>query len=94
VDSPRKDVWQQVLPTDPVAKKFFPGWSQAMSYARPFARPLPQWLELFIPIGEAVITTVAGKKKPKEALDDCAAKWRDAINKAKPKFPYRELPGA
>lgn len=94
VDSPRKDVWQEILPSDPIAQKFFPGWSQGMAAARPFARPLPQWLELYIPLGEAVTTTVAGKKTPKEALDECAARWRDSINKAKPKFPYRELAGA
>jgi multiple sugar transport system substrate-binding protein len=94
VDSPRKDVWQEILPSDPVARKLFPGWSQAMSAARPFARPLPQWLELYIPLGEAVTTTVAGKKTPKDALDECAKRWRDSINKAKPNFPYREFPGA
>jgi multiple sugar transport system substrate-binding protein len=93
VDSPRQDVWEEVLPDNPVAQKFFPSWSSAMQVARPFARHLPQWLELFISIGEAVTATVAGAKTPQEALDETAERWSQSIAKAKPDFPYQEVVG-
>jgi ABC-type glycerol-3-phosphate transport system substrate-binding protein len=93
VDSPRQDVWEEVLPENPVAQKFFPSWSSAMQVARPFARHLPQWLELFISIGEAVTATVAGTKTAQEALDETAERWSQSIEKAKPDFPYQEVVG-
>jgi ABC-type glycerol-3-phosphate transport system substrate-binding protein len=93
VDSPRKDAWEAVLPTDKLASTFYPGWSQAMALARPMARPLPQWLELQTAIGEAVQNVVAGKQQPKEALNETADRWKASIAKAKPSFPYEEVAG-
>ncbi|MBX3031687.1 MAG: extracellular solute-binding protein [Chloroflexi bacterium] len=93
VDTPRQDVWEQVLPTNAVAQKFYPGWSQAMSVARPFGRGLPQWVELFIAIGEAVTNVLAETQTVKEALDTTAARWKTSIDQARPDFPYEELAG-
>ncbi len=93
VDSPRQDVWQQVLSSDKVANTFYPGWSQAMSVARPVARPLPQWLELQTALGEAVTAVVAGQQSAKDALDQTADRWKVSIAKGKPTFPYQEIAG-
>jgi ABC-type glycerol-3-phosphate transport system substrate-binding protein len=93
VDSPRRDVWEEVLPADPVAQKFFPGWSDAMTVARPFARGLPQWIELFIAIGEAVSNVLAETQTAQEALDETARRWQASIDQAKPDFPYEEVAG-
>jgi ABC-type glycerol-3-phosphate transport system substrate-binding protein len=93
VDSPRQDVWQQVLASDKVSGTFYPGWSQAMSVARPVARPLPQWLERQTALGEAVTAVVAGQQSPKEALDQTADRWNASIAKGKPNLPYQEIAG-
>lgn len=92
-DSARQDVWEQVHGEDPALQKFFPVWAEQMTLARPFALGLPQWLELFIALGEGVSKAVAGERSAKEALDEVAQSWTRAIAQSPPGFPYQELAG-
>lgn len=90
-DSARQEVWGEVHDDDPALRKFFPVWGEQMALARPFAPGLPQWLELFIALGEGVSKAMAGERTAKEALDEVAETWTRAIAQARPEFPYQEF---
>ena len=73
------------------ANPFFKGYSEALSVAKPFAFKVPQWIELFIPLGEGVSKYLSNETKdPKTALDEVAQKWTTSIEANKPSFEYKE----
>jgi ABC-type glycerol-3-phosphate transport system substrate-binding protein len=93
VDSARQDIWEQLLPTDPNLQQFYPGWANAMKAARPFAKPLPQWVNMLLSIGTNIQGVLAGKMTSKQALDQTAAQWTTMIAQGKPTIPYQENSG-
>lgn len=73
------------------ANPFFKGYSEALSVGKPFAFKVPQWIELFIPLGEGVSKYLSNETKdPKTALDEVAQKWTTSIEANKPSFEYKE----
>ena len=73
------------------ANPFFKGYSEALNAGKPFGFKIPQWIELFVPLGEGVSKYLSGEiKDPKAALDEIAQKWTTSIEANKPSFEYKE----
>jgi len=51
---------------------------------------VPQWLEMFIAVGEAASKALSDQAEPKAALDEVAKKWEDLIKQNPLKFDYKE----
>lgn len=85
-DSARETAWQDeaVLADRPYLSSLAP----ALDVAKPFARGLPSWLEIFLALGDAVQAGMSGATEPQAALDEAADKWREIIDRDKPDFPY------
>src|SRR5262249_22674062 len=87
-ESPRKVVW-----SDPeIASKqpYRATVAQAYDLAKPFTPGLPQWLEMFIGLGEGLSSAMSEKKSVQDALNDVAKKWEELIKQAPPAFEYKE----
>jgi len=87
-ESPRQVVW-----SDPDVLKvwpFAPEVEKQYAVGKPFTPGLPQWLELFLALAEGLSSAMSKQAQPQAALDTTAKKWTDAINQAKPTFPYKE----
>ena len=84
----RKSAW-----TDPdvvASQPYLPQEAAVLDRGRPFTPNVPQWLELFLAVGDNVSAALAGKSEPQAALDDIASKWKDSIAQAPLSFPYQE----
>ena len=87
------DPARKSLYTDPeVTAKFpwYPAYAKVLDAAKPFAPGVPQWLEMFIAVGEAASLALSEKKTPKEALDECAEKWIQLFKQNPMSFEYTE----
>jgi ABC-type glycerol-3-phosphate transport system substrate-binding protein len=51
---------------------------------------VPQWLELFLGLGDNLSAAMSGKAEPKAALDSTASKWKELIAQAPLSFKYQE----
>jgi multiple sugar transport system substrate-binding protein len=84
----RKSVW-----TDPSVvsdQPYLPQEAAVLDRGRPFTPNVPQWLELFLAVGDNVSAALSGTAQPQEALDTIAAKWKDSIAQAPLSFAYQE----
>jgi ABC-type glycerol-3-phosphate transport system substrate-binding protein len=86
--SPRKTAW-----LDPAGLKAAPyrqGVVGAYDNGKPFTPGLPQWLELFSGVGDALSAVVSGQKSAKDSLDALASDWKDVLDQAPPDWTYSE----
>jgi ABC-type glycerol-3-phosphate transport system substrate-binding protein len=88
VESPRQSVWSD--PEVTAAQPYLTAVIEQYNVARPFTPGLPQWLELFIGLGEGLSAAMSDQKSPQDALNDVASKWEDLIKQAPPSFDYAE----
>jgi hypothetical protein len=51
---------------------------------------VPQWLEMFLAVGDAASKTLSGQAEAKDALDAAASKWNDLIAQNPLSFQYTE----
>ena len=71
-------------------KPYFPDYATVLGRGRPFTPGVPQWLEMFIAVGEAASKALSDQAEPKAALDEVAKKWEDLIKQNPLKFDYKE----
>ncbi len=84
----RKSVWSD---SDVVADQpYLPQEAAVLDSGKPFTPNVPQWLELFLAIGDNVSAVLSGTAQPQDALDTIAGKWKDSIAEAPLSFPYQE----
>ncbi|MCB0105424.1 MAG: hypothetical protein KDE53_05935, partial [Caldilineaceae bacterium] len=57
---------------------------------KPFTPGVPQWLEMFIAVGEGASKALSDQATPQEALDEVAAKWTELIEQNPLAFEYSE----
>ncbi len=86
--SARKSAWSD--PALVASQPYLPQEAAVLDRGRPFTPNVPQWLELFLAVGDNVSATLSGKAEPQAALDAIAAKWTDLIAQAPLSFPYQE----
>jgi len=72
------------------AKPYMPDYSAVLDRGRPFTPGVPQWLEMFIAVGEGASKALSDQAEPKAALDEVAKKWEDLIKQNPLKFDYAE----
>lgn len=87
-ESPRKTVW-----LDPATLEAQPYLSTVVDLydvGKPFTPGLPQWLELFIGLGEGLSSAMSEQSSPQDALNDVANKWKELIEQAPPDWEYSE----
>jgi maltose-binding protein MalE len=73
------------------AQPWFEGYVDALEVAKPAFWRVPQWIELFIPTGEAVSKYLSGEENdPQTVLGQLAQTWKEAIERAPLDFEYRE----
>lgn len=87
-EAPRKTVWME--PDVLKVKPYLEGVAAAYENGKPFLPGVPQWLEMFIGLGEGLALAMAEKQTPKDALDGAAKKWTDLLEQAPLSFPYKE----
>ena len=87
-ESPRKAVWLE--PTTLEEQPYLSAVVDSYDVGKPFTPGLPQWLELFIGLGEGLSAAMAEEKSPQDALDDVADKWSELIEQAPPDWEYSE----
>ncbi|MGD9711944.1 MAG: extracellular solute-binding protein [Thermomicrobiales bacterium] len=87
-ESPRKGVWTapETLETQP----YLSAVVDAYDVGKPFTPGLPQWLELFIGLGEGLSSAMSEQQSPQDALDDVAESWSELIEQAPPDWEYSE----
>jgi multiple sugar transport system substrate-binding protein len=84
----RKSVWSD--PDAVSSQPYLPQEAAVLDRGRPFTPNVPQWLELFLAVGDGVSAALSGKSDPQAALNDIAGKWKDSIAQAPLSFPYQE----
>jgi multiple sugar transport system substrate-binding protein len=87
------DVAREAVYTDSdvvAAKSFMPDYAEVLKAGKPFTPSVPQWLEMFLAIGEAASLASSGEATPKDALDEAAEKWEQLIAQAPLSFEYGE----
>lgn len=72
------------------AKPYMTDYAAVLDRGRPFTPGVPQWLEMFISVGEAVSKALSDQAEPKVALDELAKKWEDLIKQNPLSFAYQE----
>jgi multiple sugar transport system substrate-binding protein len=84
----RKSAWSDpaVVSTQP----YLPQEAAVLDRGRPFTPNVPQWLELFLAVGDNVSAALSGRAEPQAALDTIASKWTDSIAQAPLSFAYQE----
>ncbi|MBA7478871.1 hypothetical protein ES707_14299 [subsurface metagenome] len=89
LETPIRSIYDD--PEVQAAQPWFEGYKEALDVAKPAFWRVPQWIELFIPTGEMVSKYLSGEiTDPQVALDQLAATWEEAIEKAPPEFEYME----
>ncbi len=84
----RKSVWTDSAVVS--AQPYLPQEAAVLDRGRPFTPNVPQWLELFLAVGDNVSAALSGRSEPQAALDTIASKWNDSIAQAPLSFPYQE----
>ena len=84
----RKSAWSDSAVVS--AQPYLPQEAAVLDRGRPFTPNVPQWLELFLAVGDNVSAALSGKAEPQAALDNIASKWKDSIAQAPLSFPYQE----
>jgi multiple sugar transport system substrate-binding protein len=84
----RKSVWSD--PDVVASQPYLPQEAAVLDRGRPFTPNVPQWLELFLAVGDNVSAALAGKAESQAALDAIASKWKDLIAQAPLDFAYQE----
>jgi len=69
---------------------WYPDYAKVLDAGKPFAPGVPQWLEMFISVGEAASLAISEEKTPQEALDEAAAKWDELFEQNPMEFEYVE----
>ncbi len=87
-ESPRKTVWLE--PATLEAQPYLSAVVDSYDVGKPFTPGLPQWLELFIGLGEGLSAAMSDQSSPQDALDDVADKWAELIEQAPPDWEYAE----
>jgi ABC-type glycerol-3-phosphate transport system substrate-binding protein len=72
------------------AKPYMPDYATVLDRGRPFTPGVPQWLEMFIAVGEGASKALSDQATPQEALDEVAQKWTDLIAQNPLEFEYQE----
>lgn len=72
------------------AVPYMPDYSAVLDRGRPFAPGVPQWLEMFIAVGEGASKALSDQAEPQAALDEVAAKWEDLFKQNPLEFEYKE----
>ena len=72
------------------AVPYMPDYSAVLDRGRPFAPGVPQWLEMFIAVGEGASKALADQAEPQAALDEVAAKWEELFAQNPLEFEYKE----
>lgn len=72
------------------ARPYMPDQAEVLRAGKPFTPGVPQWLELFIALGEGASLALSGEASPQEALDETASKWEQSIAQAPLDFEYQE----
>jgi multiple sugar transport system substrate-binding protein len=87
-ESPRKEVWTapETLETQP----YLAAVVDAYDVGKPFTPGLPQWLELFIGLGEGLSAAMSEEQSPQDALNNVAESWSELIEQAPPDWEYSE----
>lgn len=87
-ESPRKTAWLE--PATLEKQPYLQSVVDAYDVGKPFTPGLPQWLELFIGLGEGLSAAMSEQSSPQDALNDVANKWKDLIEQAPPDWEYSE----
>lgn len=69
---------------------YMPDYAAVLDRGRPFTPGVPQWLEMFIAVGEGASKALADQATPQEALDEVAQTWTDLLEQNPLDFEYQE----
>lgn len=72
------------------AKPYMPDYAAVLDRGRPFTPGVPQWLEMFIAVGEGASKALSDQATPQEAMDEVAKKWEDLITQNPLSYEYKE----
>jgi multiple sugar transport system substrate-binding protein len=87
-DTARQTVYSDA---DVVAKlPYMPDYADVLAAGKPFTPGVPQWLEMFIAVGEAASKALSDQASVQDALDEAATKWSDLIAQNPLDFEYKE----
>ena len=70
------------------ARPYMPEYATVLEAGKPFTPGVPQWLEMFISVGEGASKALSDQATPQEALDEIAAKWVELIEQNPLDFEY------
>ncbi len=87
------DAARQTIYNDPdvVAElPYMPAYATVLEAGKPFTPGVPQWLEMFLAVGEAASKALSDQATPQEALDEAASKWEELIAQNPLDFEYAE----
>lgn len=87
------DPARQTVYNDPdivAARPYMPAYATVLEAGKPFTPGVPQWLEMFLAVGEAASKALSDQATPQEALDEAAAKWEELIAQNPLDFEYTE----
>jgi multiple sugar transport system substrate-binding protein len=87
-ESPRKEVW--TAPETLEEQPYLAAVVESYDVGKPFTPGLPQWLELFIGLGEGLSAAMSEEESPQDALDNVAESWSELIEQAPPDWEYSE----
>lgn len=69
---------------------YMPDYATVLEAGKPFTPGVPQWLEMFIAVGEAASKALSDQATPQEALDEAATTWEELIAQNPLDFEYTE----
>ena len=72
------------------ARPYMPNYATVLEAGKPFTPGVPQWLEMFIAVGEGASKALSDQATPQEALDEVATKWTELIEQNPLEFEYSE----
>ncbi|MEZ4862627.1 MAG: extracellular solute-binding protein [Caldilineaceae bacterium] len=72
------------------ARPYMPNYATVLEAGKPFTPGVPQWLEMFIAVGEGASKVLSDQATPQEAMDEVAAKWTELIEQNPLDFEYKE----
>lgn len=86
MDPARKSVYTDEEVVD--ARPYMPAYATVLEAGKPFTPGVPQWLEMFIAVGEGASKALSDQATAQEALDEVAAKWMELIEQNPLDFEY------
>jgi ABC-type glycerol-3-phosphate transport system substrate-binding protein len=72
------------------ARPYMPDYATVLAAGKPFAPGVPQWLEMFIAVGEGASKVLSDQATPQEAMDEVATTWSELIEQNPLDFEYSE----